>query len=65
MGKVRELWMTENERILEEYSNGELTLAEAGDLLISQGFDPNEARETLQELEVETIPKGYFGEEKC
>ena len=60
----KDQWIADNERVLEDYQDGEISLGEAGDRLIEQGFDQHEVREMLQELEIERIPVGYFGAEK-
>lgn len=57
-------WIRDNEQIIQQFEDGDLSLAEVGDLLEEQGFDPGEIRSMMDEHTKYPIPTGYFGKEK-
>lgn len=59
----KDAFLIEDERILEDFCVGELSVGEAGEILEARGFSPREARELLQEHMTTMIPRGYLGNE--
>ena len=47
MGRVKELWQDEQDRICEEYATGHMTYQEAMYQLMRLGLDPHDAADHL------------------
>ena len=56
-------WIRDNEQIIQQWRDGDLSLCEVAELLAEQGFDPGEIRSMLDEETQYPIPKGFFGKE--